>query len=206
MARDIILLAARRKVGAPEHKAALMALAAFATPEGRVLASDVTAAWGASEMSRAAFAAALRALKAAGILVVERAKNLVGDREIVEIDINVSALERASSTDIQIEDGNPTAAAWTEGKAYLRERGLPDWKAGQIIGRLLKTARNDAGAVVQAVRSARQIMPADPVSWLMAAVKPQGENHDQSLVAASDRRADRLASGFDPSAFAGAYR
>ena len=73
---------------------------------------------------------------------------------------------------------------WGEGLDLLRGlTGKPDGSTRGILGRLLKTARDDCPAVMRALREASDLRPADPVAWLTAALNRPDD--DTRLLAAA---------------------
>lgn len=52
--------------------------------------------------------------------------------------------------------------------------GKPDGASRALLGRWLKTAKDDAAVVNSAIRGALDVRPADPVAWIEGAVRSRG--------------------------------
>jgi hypothetical protein len=68
---------------------------------------------------------------------------------------------------------DPRKAVWTEGVATVRRlTGKPEGSAKQLIGKLLKEARDDCAGLLAALRECPD--SGDPIAWLSAAAKQRG--------------------------------
>ncbi len=115
---------------------------------------------------------------------------------------NVTAVKGEGEGEVQVPlrgtcgDAKPIdikKAAWDAGMAFVR--GHMKWteaRARAFIGRLFKTAKQDAAIVLAAFRRASENPPAEPQSWLVAAVKPN------TSATADMREAWGLTSFIDP--------
>jgi hypothetical protein len=116
-----------------------------------------------------------------------------------------SELRSAAPPDDPPPDARTTL--FRDGLAILRQiTGKPEHACRKLLGSLLKTAGDDAAAVLAATRRADETRPAEPVAWLTAAARRIGAG--PSLQPASPAlRAGLLdiPSPFDPPDYAG-YR
>lgn len=89
---------------------------------------------------------------------------------------------------------NPRVMLWREGLAILRNLvDQPDGALRKLMGRLADAAGGDAGALLTVLREARDIRPADPVPWLIAACRVRrGEDDPWGLRAWMARAPDAL--------------
>lgn len=65
---------------------------------------------------------------------------------------------------------NAKQELWAIGKELLGELGIAPSKAGVMIGKWLKETGDDAPAVLDTIRRARQQKPVNPVSWIVRAL------------------------------------
>lgn len=66
-------------------------------------------------------------------------------------------------------------ALFTAGLKGVRAlTGKPDGASRALLGRWLKTAKDDAAVVNSAIRGALDVRPADPVAWIEGAVRSRG--------------------------------
>lgn len=106
--------------------------------------------------------------------------------------------DTTTTTTIKIEESKiqPTAGAvapivdaraelWGEGLSLLRGlTGKPEGPCRALLGKLVKSTRDDCPAVMRALREAVDIRPVEPVAWLTRAVQAATINPDQRIMAA----------------------
>lgn len=184
------------RLGGTDMKMALVALAAQSSDDQSLRATinsdDVELAFKASEMNRRQFQEQLRILRDRRLIGITTKADLVGKRQIVSIEINLSS---AATDDEQAEivgDLTPSQMMWSEALNYFRSVGTAEVKARGLIGRLLKTAKGDPFKVRDAVRGARRAEPHDPFLWMTKAItKSVGGTDGNGITGALDRLADR---------------
>ncbi|NBW77378.1 MAG: winged helix-turn-helix domain-containing protein [Sphingomonadaceae bacterium] len=96
--------------------------------------------------------------------------------------------ERKKDTEASLLPHNPSERGdirdelWQRGLPILRRlSGIPDAKARALLGRLLKSARDDCARVLAALDEAQDMRPVDPVSWLTRAVVAQRVSVDDRI-------------------------
>ena len=103
------------------------------------------------------------------------------DIEDIQSTLLRKGADRASNV-IPIDPDNPAdlkAFLFSETKPWLLELGKTKDSAGRVIGRWLKEAHDDAGLVLGIVREARSRKLADPVAWVMGAIKERDERRER---------------------------
>ena len=76
------------------------------------------------------------------------------------------------------------AELWGDGLGLLRGlTGKPEGPSRALLGRLLKSARDDCPAVMRALREAADLRPMDPIPWLTRAVAGP-DDHTRLMIAA----------------------
>jgi hypothetical protein len=186
-------------IGGTDAKMALVCLASRATGvagmKGEVLGDAVEDAFKASELNRAQFKAALGILRARNLIAVATKRDLAGEKVLVAISVDLSG---AASDDGKVEiigEETPSQQMWRETLAYLRETGTTEAKGRPLVGRLLKSAKGDPYAVVNAVRAARRAQPYDPFLWMTKHLTSAGANNGSGVSAALERAAERASAG-----------
>ena len=184
------------RIGGPDAKLALVCLAAHATGsdahKGEVLGEATEDAFKASELTRVQFKAALGILRARKMIAVATKKDLAGERVLVGITIDLAGCSQDDGAVEIIGEETPTQAMWREALAYFREIGTPEAKARPLVGRLLKSAKGDPYAVVNAVRASRRAQPHDAFTWMTKTLTSAGAQNGSGIAGAFDRLAERV--------------
>lgn len=86
---------------------------------------------------------------------------------------------------------------WGDGLALLRGlTGKPEGSTRALLGRLLKTARDDCPAVMRALREAAGLRPVEPVAWLTAALsRPDADQRVLAVLSNANDETERLWGG-----------
>jgi uncharacterized protein YdaU (DUF1376 family) len=75
---------------------------------------------------------------------------------------------------------------WGEGKRMLAELGIPNSRAGPLIGQWVKEAGDDCPSVLDAIRRAREHKAVDPIAWIVRALPNRKSNESTSKGSISD--------------------
>lgn len=74
--------------------------------------------------------------------------------------------------------------------------GKPEGSTRALLGRLLKTARDDCPAVMRALREAADLRPVEPVAWLTAALsRPDADQRVLAVLSNANDETERLWGG-----------
>ena len=69
------------------------------------------------------------------------------------------------------------ATCWREGRDTIRFlTGMPHARAGASLGGMLKIAGDDCALVLAVLRAARDTRPAEPMAWIMKAVRSRAQD------------------------------
>lgn len=107
----------------------------------------------------------------------------------------------AKASDAIASNDPPDVKLWAEGLPALVALGVSEKQARPIIGRWRRDAGDDCERVLNAILRARDQCPTDPIPWITASLKGNGNAKTGNVIPAADRLIERIAEFNKPAPF-----